>query len=305
MSLYLGVDGGGSSLRVVLADEQMHVLAQIERGTANPSSIGKEAAASLLHATIDETLKKADKTADDVTSVALGVAGTARLQSWVHNVAYGKLPNSFIVPSTDFEIALVGARGEHFGVLILAGTGSVAFGVNAKGDNIQVGGWGYLLGDEGSGYWMGMEALKALTRSFDKCPRDDMEAASILPQRIMKTLKLNRADEVIGWLYGQPRTADVARLAELVLSEAEDGDIFARYIVHRAVRALETLVTTVRQRLKAHELPAAFAGGLLINDNLLSRLLANRLGMSSIPQPLYPPVIGAALLAKLRYETRE
>ncbi|MFN8373620.1 MAG: BadF/BadG/BcrA/BcrD ATPase family protein [Anaerolineae bacterium] len=304
MNLFMGIDGGGSALRVVLADEQMQVLTQSERGTANPSSIGKEAAANLLHTTIDETLRKADKTADDVTAAAFGVAGTARLQTWIQEVGQGILPNSFIVPSTDFEIALVGARGERFGVLILAGTGSVAFGVNVKGDSVQVGGWGYLLGDEGSGYWMGMEALKALTRSFDKCPRDDMEAASILPQRLMKTLKLSKADEIISWVYGQPRTAEVARLAELVLSEAEDGDIFARYIVHRAVRALETLVTTVRQRLKAHELPAAFAGGLLTNDNLLSRLLANRLGMTTIPQPLYPPVIGAALLAKLRYETR-
>ena len=80
------------------------------------------------------------------------------------------LPAAQIALSSDVEIALVGALGQRLGIVVLAGTGSAAYGVNRAGDALLVGGWGYLLGDEGSGYWIGAEALRLLARASGSAP---------------------------------------------------------------------------------------------------------------------------------------
>ncbi len=292
----MGVDGGGSALRVVLVDEEMNVLAQSERGTANPSSIGREAAAVLIQVAIHETLETAGKTADDVRAIALGIAGTAHAQEWVREVGQSALPNALIVPSSDFEIALVGARGERFGVIIVAGTGSVAWGINRAGESVQVGGWGYLLGDEGSGYWIGMEALKTFVRTMDMQRAEEQQV--LLVQRIAEALNLSNPREIIQWTYSQSRVRDIAQLSKTVLELAGSGDVGARAIVDAAISHLAQLISMIHQRLNDHQLPAAFAGGLLDNENYLSVRLAQHLHLPAVPQPRYPPVMGAALLAK-------
>lgn len=299
--LFMGVDGGGSTLRVALVDAELHVLAQVERGAANPNTIGKQASAALIQSAMGETLAAAGKNAAAVTAVALGVAGAAHLQAWLYETVLAALPYSRIVTSTDFEIALVGARGERLGVLVLAGTGSVAFGVNHAGDKVQVGGWGYLLGDEGSGYWIGLQALKALVHHADQHYARASEAASGLPRRVMETLALSAPHEIIGWLYGQPRVRDVARLTDLVFEAAAEGDNTALEIIDSAVAELSRLVETVRRRLRSPGLPIAFAGGLLSAETLLSQRLARTLALPDVPHARYSPVIGAALLAKLTH----
>jgi N-acetylglucosamine kinase-like BadF-type ATPase len=301
--LFIGIDGGGSTLRVALTDAAMNVLAQTERGTANPSSIGKEASAALIQSTIAETLVTAGKSAHEVSAVALGVAGALYLGEWLHETASVVLPHSLIVPSSDFEIALVGARGERFGVLILAGTGSVAFGVNRAGESVQVGGWGYLLGDEGSGYSIGLQALKTFVRVTDG-RNDTGESQSLLPQKIAEALNLSHPREIIQWTYSQPRVRDIAQLSKLVFELAEAGDRQSIAIARAAMSYLSHHINVVRVRLKDHQLPVAFAGGLLDNENYFSVRFAKHLKLTEVPKALYPPVIGAAILAKLTFEAQ-
>lgn len=301
--LFIGVDGGGSTLRVALTDAEMNVLAQTERGTANPSSIGKEASAALIQSTITETLVTAGKSASEVSAAALGVAGALYLGEWLREIASVVLPHSLIVPSSDFEIALVGARGERFGVLILAGTGSVAFGVNRAGESWQAGGWGYLLGDEGSGYSIGLQALKTFVRVTDG-RNDTGESQSLLPQKIAEALNLSHPREIIQWTYSQPRVRDIAQLSKLVFELAEAGDRQSISIARAAMSYLSHHINVVRVRLKDHQLPVAFAGGLLDNENYFSVRFAKHLKLPEVPKALYPPVIGAALLAKLTFEAQ-
>jgi N-acetylglucosamine kinase-like BadF-type ATPase len=207
------------------------------------------------------------------------------------------MPGVPFVPSSDLEIALVGAIGERQGVLILAGTGSAGFGINPAGDAIQVGGWGYLLGDEGSSYWIGMQALQMLTRLADG-------RENVLPgfsERFLKVLGMGSEMDLIPWLYRseQPRTRDVARLARIVIEEAANGVQIAVDICDRAVQELRLLYRTIARRLDMQTPQIAFAGGLLDNDNFLSSRLCLLLGLEKRPVPLYSPVIGAALLAQI------
>ncbi|MFN8561219.1 MAG: BadF/BadG/BcrA/BcrD ATPase family protein [Anaerolineae bacterium] len=302
--MFMGIDGGGTHLRVAVCDADMRVLALGEYGSANPSSIGKEAAAERIHHAIGETLERAALSGSDIRAVGVGIAGAAadHASAWLTGVIGGALPGVFMALSSDFEIALVGAHGRRCGLLVLAGTGSAVFGINAAGASAQVGGWGYLLGDEGSGYWIGREALRSLTYFADGRSVFSGDS-SRLPQRMMETLKFDKPKDLIAWLYAQSssRVTDVARLAPLVLEAAASGDAGARQIVEQAAEHLADMARTVQRRLDDPALPVAFAGGLLEADTLLRRHLCELLSLSDAPAFRYPPVVGAALLAKLRW----
>src|SRR5690606_10986978 len=149
------------------------------------------------------------------------IAGTLTAADWVRATVGAALPGVPLCTATDVEIALTGAHGERRGILILAGTGSVAYGVNAAGESAQVGGWGYLLGGEGSGHWIGMKALQAVVRAAD-----GRAAPTALTDAVLRTLDLKTPRDLIQWIYtpesAAPRTRAVAQLAPLVLAAADD-----------------------------------------------------------------------------------
>jgi glucosamine kinase len=202
-----------------------------------------------------------------------------------------------LAPASDIEIALVGAHGQRYGLLLLAGTGSVAYAINRAGEALQLGGWGYLLGDEGSGYWLGMGALKTFTLAHDgRLPRE-----SRLTERVQTALGLKNGRALVEWLYRrQPvPVAEVAKLARLVLEEADDWQ--AQALINEAAQSLISLVHTGLERLQMPDAPIAFAGGLLSEANPLSLAVLRGLKMKEFPGTLYSPVLGAALLAQLTY----
>jgi N-acetylglucosamine kinase-like BadF-type ATPase len=296
MTLYMGIDGGGSNLRVVIVDEQMQMRVTVQRGTANPRIIGQEQSALLIQDAMREALTQVT---ERVRGVGIGIAGASAVyaRDWLENVIHAVLPDVPVAAGSDYEIALVGANGAREGVLLLAGTGSVAFGVNAAGKSLQVGGWGYLLGDEGSGYWIGMQALQVVTKIID----GQLQATSSLKQCIMDKLNLTQASDILAWVYGQKLTpvANVAQLSSLVLAEAQGGDTQSQMIITQAVDHLVHLAKTTMRQLDMIEAKIAFAGGLLESQNLLSAKVIEKLGLSEHPQAKYPPMLGAALLAKL------
>ncbi|MCB9454406.1 MAG: hypothetical protein H6671_00265 [Anaerolineaceae bacterium] len=298
--LYLGIDGGGSNLRAVVVDESLTTVAQSRyQGSANPSSLGHGEASRRIRALIAQTCAELPLEAA-VRGVGIGVAGAAASHSadWLVEVVEGALPDAVVFPSSDFEIALVGAHGAREGILVLAGTGSVAFGVNAAGQTAQAGGWGYLIGDEGSGYWIGARALTAVTQAAD-----GQAGPTLLSNRLLNVLNLRSAMDVIPWLYRDTPAVvpTVAGLARHVL-ELAGSDSIAAGILDSAAAALVHLSTAVRMRLGDMTLPIAFAGGLLSEPNPLSQLLCEELNLTAFPTARYSPVVGAALLAKLMIE---
>lgn len=296
---FMGIDGGGSNLRVVIVNEQMQIQAITKRGTANPNIIGRESSAELIQSAMRETLSQANV---EVSGVGIGIAGASAVyaRDWLQSLVHVVLPDVFVAAASDNEIALVGANGAREGILLLAGTGSVTFGVNKAGDSKQVGGWGYLLGDEGSGYWIGMQALRAFVQACD----GQLQIATTLKHRIFDELKLSSPTDVLAWVYGQKPTpvAEVAKLARIVLEEAENGDNQAQQIIVSAAQHLAHLAQTTIRELNMIEPKIAFAGGLLESPNILSAQVMQKLAVAEHPQAQYPPMIGAALLAQLTYE---
>lgn len=296
MPIVMGIDGGGSTIRVAVTDHDLTVLGESRGETVNPSIIGHDSAAQRIREAMQAALYNAGVTADQIDGVGIGVAGAAAQHSatWLCEVVSSVLPSAFVVPSSDLEIALVGARGERRGILILAGTGSAAYGVNDSGESALVGGWGYLLGDEGSGYWIGKEALR-LIASAD----DGIAEKTALSTVVLSALGLQRPRDLTGWLYQKPRNQEIAALAPTILKIAGEGDPVANKLITKAADALAALSRAAAKKLQIENPDYALAGGLLETPNLLTKLLCENLSIPEIPPRLHPPVIGAALLALL------
>jgi glucosamine kinase len=297
----MGIDGGGSTIRVVIVTSDMTPLNETQGPLANPYVIGQKKSVAIIQSQIRETLAQTNLPPDQITGIGAGVAGAAEdhLQKWLQGVIKEIMPQAHVVTSSDMEIALVGANGARQGVLILSGTGSAAFGINEAGQTVRGGGWGHLLGDEGSGYWLGIQALRAVMRAFD-----GREKPTTLTVKLMNSMNLQTETDLLPWIYrdNKPHSHDVARLAPLVIEAAANGDTVARKIVEAAAQELALLGKTVIHRLGSESPKIAFAGGLLVNPNLLSLRLCELLGIAEIPSPRYSPVIGAALLAKFTIE---
>ncbi len=296
MTYVLGIDGGGSTVRVAVVTPELSIVGEATGTTANPNLVGRDVATQTIQTAVRDALTAARLTAGDIVAVGIGIAGAdaSHSEAWLCEVMAGILPNALVAPSSDYEIALVGAHGRRKGMLVLSGTGSLACGVGSEGEFVVIGARGYLAGDEGSGYWIGMEGLKAAIRDDDGRARH-----TTLKNVFLQQFGLPNINAVIPWLYhtGVSRTKEIAAFANTVLQQAEYGDEVAADIALRAAEELDLAVRAVHYRLHMESLPIAYAGGLLSFANPLSLKLCELLGLPDLPIPRYSPVIGAVILA--------
>jgi N-acetylglucosamine kinase-like BadF-type ATPase len=296
MTYVIGIDGGGSTVRVVVTTPDLTIVGEATGTTANPNLVGRDVASQTIESAVRDALASAHLTVGDIAAVGLGIAGAdaAHSEVWLREVMAAILPEVRVAPSSDYEIALVGAHGQRKGMLVLSGTGSLACGVGSEGALVVVGARGYLAGDEGSGYWIGMEGLKAAIRDDDGRAR-----RTTLKALLFQQFGLPNINAVIPWLYhtGISHTKDIATFANTVLQQAEYGDSVAADITLHAAEELALAVRAVHYRLSMEALPIAYAGGLLSFANPLSLKLCELLGLPDLPVPRYPAVIGGAILA--------
>jgi glucosamine kinase len=292
--VFVGIDGGGSTVRAVVTDERLNVLGSARGGSVNPNSVGRDPAARTIKETLSAALTLAGIRADEVHAVGAGIAGamTAPFHDWLMETLHDVLPLAQIHITTDMEIALIAAHGERYGVIVSAGTGSAAFGVNDQGEALLVGGWGYLLGDEGSGAWIGLQALKHIAQASDR------GQPSMLAERVFDLLQISEARDLVSIIYqpGVPAAPRLARFAPLVL-ELADKDDAAQEIVKLGAAHLAELVNILAERLKMDSPAICFGGGLLSRANPLSSALQALLGLESFPTLVYPTEIGAVIYA--------
>ena len=302
----MGIDGGGSTLRVAIVDANLDELSALTAESVNPSIVGRGLARERIQAGIREALQLRDLHHERLAAVGIGIAGAADLHSrqWLTETVKSALPVRHAVPSSDLEIALVGALAQRHGLLLLAGTGSAAYGHTPAGKRLQVGGWSYLFGDEGSSFWIGSQFLRHIASTSDS-GADAATTATCLA--ILDRLSLPRARDLVAWVYRSEiaPAVRIASLAPFVLERAENGDKSAIDILFRAAKHLAGLVETTQRRLAYMDAPIAFAGGLLENDNWLSTEVTRHLGLLRRPVAKYPPVTGAALLAKMEWSARQ
>ncbi|MEG6586598.1 N-acetylglucosamine kinase [Dendrosporobacter sp. 1207_IL3150] len=277
----LAIDGGGTGCRAALCNMNGHIMAYAQGSSCNYHSIGVEKATENLLKLITTLVKNQ---ALHINCVVLGLAGldTKKDEATLTLIINQALSAANIMADTiylcnDALLTLKGTVGQNNGVLIAAGTGSIAWGITKEGLVTRVGGWGYRVGDEGSGYSIGKAAIDHVLKSYD-----GREKRSGISNAILHALSLADEDELINWIYSsQFSVAQVAALTPIIVRLAEDGDHPAEKIIKYACQELENMAFTVIKKLNLAHMESKFilSGGVLKNS-LVHRQLVKTLAAS-------------------------
>jgi N-acetylglucosamine kinase-like BadF-type ATPase len=295
---FLGVDGGQSTTTAVIGDEHGKTIGWATAGPCNHVSAA-EARAKFLRVMRECIAQAAERAGLEsrggrwpFESACLGMSGgTADKSELLREL----LISDRILITDDPDIALAGALSGEPGIVVISGTGSIAYGRNAQGETARVGGWGYIYGDEGSGFDIARQGLRAVMREYENWGGH----TTLTPAYLNAT---GAADpfELLHLFYKPewPR-ARVAQLAKLVDRAAEEGDPIAVGILHQAAQQLAVQAGSVCRQLFADGEPArsSWTGGVFDSRILLERFRALMSLEGECAPPKHGPAIGALLLA--------
>jgi N-acetylmuramic acid 6-phosphate etherase len=267
--LLLGIDGGGSHTVALLAQRDANghrVLGRGESGPSNLQGVGAARATQSLDEAVGRAFTAARLPRCAVASACLGLSGAGRPsdQQIIRDWASAATLATHVEITSDAALLLAAGTPEGWGIAIVSGTGSIAMGQNAAGATARAGGWGPLLGDEGSGYLLVLEALRAVSHAAD-----GRGSATALTERFVTALHVARPQELVTAVHGRGlERGDLAALAPVVLEAAEAGDAIAAAIVRKGAAALAAAAGSVARQLNltGAPLPLAFAGGVLLNS---------------------------------------
>lgn len=292
--LLVGIDGGGSSTKLVLTDSELNILEESVGGPSNFLKIGHETASRNVYELAIPFIDKYKKTN---FYLVIGTAGAGRkndAEEFEFNLKNFFYQNTTIKVVSDAEITLKGAFKNEDGAILIAGTGSILYYKSGKGVN-RVGGFGRLIGDEGSGYSIGSKGLNTIAKMFDGRLKH-----SQLLNNITDKFGIDSQDKLINTVYKE--NFDIASIAEIVIDTAVQGDTYAFNIIENETNELlEHLVALIRKE-KLGKLNLVLTGGLLSNENFFKTMLLNKIEKSfpiiNIVNPKHPPEYGAVLIAK-------
>ena len=298
MDYIIGIDGGGTKTVGLLTTDTGQEIARTQTGPSNYHVVGIEQTKSILEQIVQELTVDVKKTESDSIRFCLGMAGLGREEDRniigrvCDEIGIGKKR----ILTHDAHIALVGGTGKQTGVIVISGTGSIVYGIDQYGQDARAGGWGYLLGDEGSGYDIGIKGLQAVARSADK-----REPPTELTRLLLNKLELNNPNDIIQWTHAASRD-EIAELSKVVFDAVETGDEKAETIIDAAVRELLLAVETVVTMLDfTGTVDILLSGGNLIHQPImadkLSKWIERNVKGVSVTLPKHEPVYGAVLLA--------
>ncbi len=295
MKYFLGIDGGGTKTRALLVDETGAEVAYATGKGINYNSIGIPTARKYLKEVTDQVLRSFST---DITAAVIGCAalsGRADKET-TQALCSGIIPCGHIVLDSDVSIALLSAPDPAPKAIAICGTGSMAAALSADGRRLTAGGWGYLLGDEGSGYAIAMEGIKSAICSFEK-----HSEPSALEKSVKSHFHLNGIPDLIDLFYNSPLSRDLtAGFAPTVRLLAENGDPEATYIIHTQAKAFADTVHSLLLRLPASA-PLYLWGGIFEHNPCFRTVFTECILREhpDTPVSMLPvaPVRGAALAA--------
>jgi glucosamine kinase len=326
VAYYLGIDGGGSKTTCAVGDERS-VLATVAGGASNITRVGESGAREALHRVMLEACSAAGITLPQVRRACIGVAGAGReeVARTVHKII-AEIFSGDIEIVGDMEIAMAAAFEAGPGVIVIAGTGSIAYGRDVRGKTARAGGWGFEISDEGSAHWIGRAAVSAVLRAADEAGVEH----SVLEHAVLEHAALEHEDRdqarptarlfhelKIAWqMDSLPHLARVANakpnfaaLFPAVLAAAEAGDAVARGVITQAAGELALLAGIVLRRLfpgqhssSSPAVPMAMAGGVFRHAPMIRELFYNEVLAAHPRVVLKPevvdPVHGALQMAR-------
>ncbi len=280
---YLGIDGGGSKTSFLLVDEYYNEICHIESGPSNWLSVGANAAKQAITQGISYLTERPN-------IVCAGFAGAARHDSaaFYKEVLESLIPEAQIIIESDAFIASIGAIGVDPGILLIAGTGSIVIGRDKARNMFRIGGWGPYFGDEGSGFWIGREAVREALRSLD------LQASTEFSNRIAGRLGLKSISEVVsGWASGKIGVPEIAGLFPEVVSMYPQEP--SKRILTQAASHLRSLVEIASKRVGLDDWRRSLSGSVAAHP-----VMRELMGLE-FEQPRHSPEWGAVIWARQHF----
>ncbi|MGA9510698.1 MAG: BadF/BadG/BcrA/BcrD ATPase family protein [Candidatus Sulfotelmatobacter sp.] len=306
VAYYLGIDGGGSKTTCAVGDEGS-LLGSAVTGPSNIIRVGEVRARESLHEAIRQACAAAKIDPRQVHRACVGVAGVSseEVANAVRKVIAEVIPAEIEVVG-DMQIALQAALGAKPGVVVISGTGSIAYGRDAKGKTARAGGWGFAISDEGSAHWIGRTTVAALLRAADESGDDRVNQSSQFFHEVKAIWKVESLDQLARTANTNP---DFAMLLPAVVTAADAGDEVARQVLIQAGKELAALANIVARSLfpegiscDGAAIPLALVGGvfryaLMVRETFCDTLrqLDPRL---QVNPDVIEPVTGALQIAR-------
>ena len=280
---YLGIDGGGSKTTFLLVDEYYNEICHVQSGPSNYFSVGANAAKEAV-------VQGISRLTEQPNIVCAGFAGAGRPDSvaFYKEMLQSLIPGAQVIIESDAFIASIGAIGVDPGVLLIAGTGSIVIGRDKDRSMFRVGGWGPYFGDEGSGFWIGREAVRAALRSIDA------QAPTEFTRRVAANLGLKSIPEIVGaWASGKVGVPEIAGLFPDVVAiyPAEP----AKEILTAAALHLRSLVETASQRAGIDDCRRSLSGSVASHP-----IMRELIGLE-FEEPRHSPEWGAVIWARQHF----
>lgn len=278
-SLILAIDGGATKTALTLRNTDNKILFETQTTSSNYQAIGGEKVFTVIH---DLMLQVADYLNEQEPIIDVGIFGLAGIDSTdgmltaknivEHAIAEASLTIHKVIVENDAESTMLGATNGRKGALLISGTGAIAYGTDGLGHIFRSGGWGHRVGDEGSGYWIGQEILRAVFRM-----EDGRGEPTILKDLVYAELDINTIDEASLWIFRPTYTnAQIASMTSLLKSAVTQGDAIAIKIAQEAANELALLGTTILKKIGTaydETVPLFLNGGAILANDFISQLV--------------------------------
>jgi N-acetylglucosamine kinase-like BadF-type ATPase len=298
----VGVDGGGSKTHAVIMDLDSAVIGEGLSGPSNPLRVGIMKAAAAVREAIDKACEAAQLRRTDLLAAEIGLAGARRneLRARMRD-ALGGLAVGEIVVVSDANIALYGATEGEPGLIVIAGTGSICCGINARGRTFCAGGWGPIAGDEGGGSWIARRALRAIAHASD-----GRGPATSLSEAACSYFHVSDANDLSTAIYAPTITNErLAGFGKYVVEAAKARDRIAREIMLEAGKELASAAVAVIRNLKLERdsfqvgyVGGVFTGGGELVLGPMREIIKRAAPRAQLAPPRFSPAVAAARMAR-------
>jgi N-acetylglucosamine kinase-like BadF-type ATPase len=287
LKFIVGIDGGGTKTTMEIRTVQTGESRRKVFGAFNINSTGEELFGKLLRELFDELVP-----ISDCECICIGAAGISNplVQKMIMEVAGEYRYSGKIILKGDHEIALRGALGTDYGMILISGTGSICYGKSETGRIARAGGWGHLIDDGGSAYALARDGFVAVVQSCD-----GRREQTLLKQLYFQKLGIHTPEEIVPFLYHpQTEKGSIASFSMLVEQAAGEGDRIAKEIIHHNSCQLMDLVRAVYNRLSVQGSKLALLGGMMCNDTILREELIDQIKNCGLSIE-YTPSLGDAV----------
>jgi N-acetylglucosamine kinase len=297
--LILGLDGGATKTNCIIINEKYEIFGIGSSGPCNYHAVGIDIAKKNIEEAIRKSLKNIGKNKIDIAGLGIGGLNTEKDYEVILDIikSIGLIEKYKIV--NDVIIAYYACAKGNPGIITIAGTGSIVYGRNSLGEECYSGGWGWLIGDEGSAFDIARKALQEATKAFD-----GRGEKTILVDLFIEKLNLKNFNEIIDYVYSKIESHRIAKLAPIVTEAAIKGDRIAKNILNNAAKELILATKTVYKKLRMEKEDKVIISGVgrVFNSNIIwKKYRSNMEKLSNVyVHPLlkgYQPAIGGIILA--------